>query len=216
MEKIYYIENGKLVESTLKDYINQYGTDWCTSPRGCIHRYFVEKVNNNEWGLYSWGVLGNNKYLVDTYKNEEEAEKALWDTKVRHLNKNYAPPYFNTPEEAYASYHEISVEVAKSILKKIKCIEEERKRRSIEAQKKVAMKIEKERERLNLSVDLVERTIEQFDKYKHLIEEKIKRNNRKISVKQANSIAWNVSKYFTAGVHFTTLRKLILKNYRQL
>lgn len=75
------------------------------------------------------------------------------------------------------------------------------------------MKIEKERERLNLSVGLVERTIEQFDMYKHLIEEKIKRNNRKISVKQANSIAWNASKYFTAGVHLTTLRKLILKNY---
>lgn len=53
-------------------------------------------------------VLGNNKYLVDTYKNEEEAEKALWDTSC------------TAPEEAYASYQEISVEVAKSILKKKK------------------------------------------------------------------------------------------------
>lgn len=35
MEKIYYIENGKLVESTLKDYINQYGTERLCSSLLC-------------------------------------------------------------------------------------------------------------------------------------------------------------------------------------
>lgn len=109
---IIYVANReeKTIEpSTFRDYLDEYGRDLCTSPRGVTNRLFSKEVENEageiEYQIWSWGTLGNNlHYTGNAFLSEEDAELFLYDCAEQEADSNVnALPYYATEDEAIQS-----------------------------------------------------------------------------------------------------------------
>lgn len=70
---VYLIENGAVVESSIRDLSNY--IDETTTPHGIAPRYHTRGTE-----LWTWGHQGNDPHMVCAYDTEAEAEEALEDT----------------------------------------------------------------------------------------------------------------------------------------
>lgn len=111
----YIVCDGEIEATTYRDYLLDYGIDWCTSPRGNTDRAHIREeeieteLDNGdieiecEYQIWDWGVNGNNPYYTGTsFDNEEDAELYLFELREGYImNHNWdAPQFFNTYDEA--------------------------------------------------------------------------------------------------------------------
>ena len=96
--KIWIIESGEVIETTIEDLIYDY--DWrdvTTSPRGVEPRLHIR----NDCEVWSWGIGGNNLHHIATFDSNEEAEEYRWSCWIEALiTEDNAPCYFDSEEEA--------------------------------------------------------------------------------------------------------------------
>lgn len=90
---------------TYRKYLNKYGQDYCTSPRGVCHRHHIREGGHSdaiEYQIWSWGTLGNHPYYTgNSFDNLEDAQLYIYQTMERHVEKDWdAPHFFFNYEEA--------------------------------------------------------------------------------------------------------------------
>ena len=81
---VYTIENGQIVECTLRDFVDG-SIDETTTPHGIGPRYHLRGLD-----LWTWGHAGNNPCCINTFDTEADAIAALEDT--------FAADVWNNPE----------------------------------------------------------------------------------------------------------------------
>lgn len=125
---------------TYREYLNEYGRDLTTTPRGVGDRCHVREVEVEdtvyneqteenevtvriEWQIWTWGVNGNNpRYSGTSFDNEEDAELYYYERSEWYISeKNWdAPRWHSTYDEAitdFADTFEKSKEVVRRHLK---------------------------------------------------------------------------------------------------
>lgn len=105
----------EIESSTYRDYLLDYGIDWCTSPRSTTDRAHIREKEikieladgttevEYEYEIWDWGVNGNNPYyLGKSFDNEEDAKLYLFELREDYIAKrnSNAPQFFNTYDEA--------------------------------------------------------------------------------------------------------------------
>lgn len=113
-KKGYYIQNGEIIESSYKSYLQEFGQDLTTSPRGVEDRLHVREIkddegNTIEWQIWSWGTGGNRpRYTGYSFATEEEAELHYYERSEWYVTeKNWdAPRFHNTKDDAIADFAE--------------------------------------------------------------------------------------------------------------
>lgn len=100
------IGNRCIEPMTYRDYLDKYGRDLCTSPRGVCDRQHIREVEGADgihYQMWSWGANGNRPYFTGTsFYSREDAELCLYrrrESYVLDMNSD-APPFYTTYEEA--------------------------------------------------------------------------------------------------------------------
>jgi len=97
-----FIVNERSIESiTYREYLNEYGQDLCTSPRGVCDRMHIREVEGEdgiEYQVWTWGVNGNNpRYEGTSFDNEEDAELYYYERSEWYVSeKNWNAPRFHS------------------------------------------------------------------------------------------------------------------------
>lgn len=84
LSKVGYILNHKNeIESiTYKEYLQEYGSDETTTPRGVAPRLYVDGNT-----IMSWGVRGNNLCLYASFKNKRDLFLSVLENNIDNLKE---------------------------------------------------------------------------------------------------------------------------------
>lgn len=86
-----------------KEYLDEHGTDWCTSPLGVRNRFFIKEVEGEElfeYEIWSWGTRGCNPYFTgDKFYDEQEATLDIYRRKEMYVCDSYSAPLWHTKYE---------------------------------------------------------------------------------------------------------------------
>lgn len=102
----YIVVDNEVLLTTYRDYLDEYGTDKTTSPRGVESRLHIREKEDNEgnvtYELWTWGVGGNNPRFLESFENEEDVVSGIYDARENYVNeKNWdAPIFWDTEKRA--------------------------------------------------------------------------------------------------------------------
>ncbi len=121
---VFYIQNGEIVESTYKQYLNEYGQDLTTSPRGVEDRMHIREINkgyeylnktNNkliseeEYDQLTDELTGDElKEFIKNHSACEVFEYQIWSWGVNGNHPHYTGTSFDNEEDAELYYYERS------------------------------------------------------------------------------------------------------------
>ena len=73
-ETVYYFQDGRVHSCSYEEFVNEFGEDLTTSPKGVMNREFIRF--REMWELCTWGIGSNNLRVLERYETEEEAQDA--------------------------------------------------------------------------------------------------------------------------------------------
>jgi hypothetical protein len=126
---VYYVNNNELIEAPYREYLDDFGTDLCTSPRGCENREFIEERtelvyeddNGNEvweselnayddfnlkgesvkgYDIMRWNAANRREFTGYSYEDRDEAESHIYALKEMHAQANDNAPHYEFTREA--------------------------------------------------------------------------------------------------------------------
>jgi aspartyl-tRNA synthetase len=107
---------GEVEQITYRDYLQEYGSDETTTPRGIAPRLYVEGNS-----LMTWGFRGNNNKIFATFKNKREATENLFMQWESNVSESCDAPRFFTKKvdlfEDLADLHNKDLKVIKRYFK---------------------------------------------------------------------------------------------------
>ncbi|HPI43691.1 MAG TPA: hypothetical protein PLH91_00535 [Tenuifilaceae bacterium] len=140
-----------------------------TSPRGVEPKLHIRE-NGEDLEVWTWGTRGQFPKLIDSFKTLEDAEDFIFNKTFEYdfsNDNNRSTLYFDTQEEAeleiiqrYADNWSVGLEVAKSILKKKKVVDEIKEQREFEEQLRIAEQRKINQERINKLAEVYASMIE--------------------------------------------------------
>lgn len=116
-QTIFYVQNGEIQKDTYRGYLNDFGKDLCTSPRGVADRMHIREVKeylmkNVETGAEIWESeykeLEEDEQEKYNYLGEDVKEWQIWSWGVNGNNPHYTGPTFDKEEDAELYYYERS------------------------------------------------------------------------------------------------------------
>ena len=95
-------DEGDIERLTYQQYLNDFGTDETTTPRGIGSRLFLDGKT-----LCTWGVGGNNYKRLKTYPTISAAKKELYEQKEAYVESDWnCRRFFTTKAELYKDLSE--------------------------------------------------------------------------------------------------------------
>ena len=125
-----YILNDKngIEKLTYKEYLESYGADETTTPKGVAPRLFIDGCKG-AWGISSWGVRGNNLHQYSApFKTKKEAKNLLYECFKNYIeNYNWdAPRFFWVKKDLYEDLSAVHQRDEKIIKRYFKILEAKR------------------------------------------------------------------------------------------
>ena len=99
---VYFIAKDGIEKITYKEYLDRWGSDKTTSPRGVQSRIHIRENEENgivTYQLWDWRTNGLSAKFIKEYEKLEDATLAKYDLFANQIEDN-APQYFDTYIEA--------------------------------------------------------------------------------------------------------------------
>lgn len=114
---------------TYREYLNEYGKDETTTPRGIGDRMFIREAvidtdeegdEVKEWQVCTWGVGGNNfSHCGPDFDNEEDAELYYYERSQWLISeKNWNAPRWNSTHDEAITDFSNSVEKSEDVVRR--------------------------------------------------------------------------------------------------
>jgi hypothetical protein len=116
-ETIFYVQDGEIIKSTYREYLNEFGQDLTTSPRGIADRLHTREVKEQLMKHITTGVeiweseyneLDEEDQANYSYNGETVKEWQMWSWGVGGNNPYHCGPDFDNEEDAELYYYDRS------------------------------------------------------------------------------------------------------------
>lgn len=156
---------GKIEQLRYQDYLNEYGTDETTTPRGIGSRYFLDDKT-----LCTWGIRGNNYKRLETFTTKTDAKKYLYELKESYIESDWdAPTFFTSKQDLYEDLslgHNKSIKVIKRYFRYQKYLDHQTQKLKMMVDNRPSFTVEMMKAYISSNIDMLKELVFELDKLK--------------------------------------------------